>query len=163
MIKQILNADIKTSWKFSFYYFLPCDFYLYLEDLDKFIYTFREYSYTDFDSKERVMHALGQILGRTANIINDSIQAKNIRKCLELLENDAVDSGYIIGLLNNRGCISVDNGKEHFTFAENLENLSNTFGIQYPRTAKIFRMLAEHYKNEGNSMKIFYMEKEKMF
>ncbi len=97
-----------------------------------------------------MFHVLGQLLARTNNDKEDGMfPSKIVRKVIEHYKSDDLASSFKIEKYNQRGMHFIGIGEEEYSLYKKYSDWSNKMKIEYPKTSKILKDLAETYKNES--------------
>lgn len=95
---------------------------------------------------------IGQALAAAPADADGSWPCEAVRDLLEELQNDRIDRGLEIRVFNNRGVTSRsldEGGQKEWKLAEDYRARAEQFVTRWPRTAAIFRRLAETYKADA--------------
>lgn len=95
---------------------------------------------------------IGQALASAPADADGSWPCEPVRALLEELQNDRIDRGLEIRVLNNRGVTSrslEEGGQQEWKLAEGYRSRAEQFVTRWPRTAAIFRRLAESYEADA--------------
>lgn len=95
---------------------------------------------------------IGQALASAPADADGSWPCKSVRDLLEELQNDRIDRGLEIRVFNNRGVTSrslEEGGQQEWKLAEGYRSRAEQFVTRWPRTAAIFRRLAETYEADA--------------
>lgn len=95
---------------------------------------------------------IGQALASAPADSDGSWPCEAVRDLLEELQNDRIDRGLEIRVFNNRGVTSrslEEGGQQEWKLAEGYRARSEQFVTRWPRTAAIFRRLAETYEADA--------------
>ncbi|WP_308366441.1 MULTISPECIES: hypothetical protein [unclassified Microbulbifer] len=97
---------------------------------------------------------IGKYLSKCRPDEEDGIWPKNsVRGIIETLKSESFEDGIINGKLNSRGVTTrhpYAGGEQERKLAEGYQKDSESVQLIYPRTAKILRGLAEHYRSDAN-------------
>ena len=102
------------------------------------------------DRYEVTMHTVGEGLSH-AKLDNDDLPCQIIMKELNGVENEELRRGYNIGIINQRGCYTVDpEGKPEMELANKYSNMARKAEEKgYPRYADTLRNISNQYKLEA--------------
>ncbi len=95
---------------------------------------------------------IGQALASAPADPDGSWPCESVRTLLEELQNDRIDRGFEIRVFNNRGATSrslEEGGQQEWKLAEGYRARAEQFVTRWPRTAAIFRRLAETYEADA--------------
>lgn len=162
LISRILDEKDPMVFRLHFWFSLPANFFLYEEALNNFANEFVKTSKYDKEHSDFLLGALGNILGRSADITQETSEAIYVRNILEKLSNKVVNLNYCTGIENTRGLRTVGDGSDRFAAARRLDSLANEINITYQESSKIIRMLAESYRQEGKMDEMHYLKREKL-
>lgn len=95
---------------------------------------------------------IGQALAAAPADADGSWPCEAVRELLEELQNDRIDRGLEIRVFNNRGVTSRsldEGGQQEWKLAGGYRARADRFVMRWPRTAAIFRRLAETYEADA--------------
>lgn len=95
---------------------------------------------------------IGQALASAPSDPDGSWPSEAVRDLLEELQNDRIDRGLEIRVFNNRGVTSrslEEGGQQEWKLAEGYRARAEQFVTRWPRTAAIFRRLAETHEADA--------------
>jgi len=97
---------------------------------------------------------IGKYLSRCQLDEEDGIwPKKSVRSVIEFLKSESFEDGIVNGKLNSRGVTSrhpYAGGEQERSLAGGYQTDSESVQLIYPRTAKILRVLADHYRSDAN-------------
>ncbi|WP_444942460.1 hypothetical protein ACJJI3_11025 [Microbulbifer sp. ZKSA004] len=97
---------------------------------------------------------IGKYLSKCHSDEEDGIwPKKSVRDVIESLKSQSFEEGIINGKLNSRGITTrhpYAGGQQERTLADRYQTDSESVQLIYPRTAKILRELADHYRSDAN-------------
>lgn len=73
-----------------------------------------------------------------------------IRDKIEELGNEELINAFVIAIINERGIYTPNGGKAERNLGEKYKKIGKSLEIRYPKTARIFNILSEHYFDESN-------------
>lgn len=138
-------------------------------DCGKFWNLFSTYSlptsaYTDSDALKHFSESLiaanqtdllGNIYGRAIAGMDDVFPHESIRKLLEQFDSDELDLQVYIAYIDNRDARFVLDGSDQMQKAAKFTADAQALSISYPHTAAILRQIADDYRREGQSDRLY--------
>ena len=94
---------------------------------------------------------IGQTFTHAPVDANDGIwPPRYVRDLIESIKNKNFDNGVYYGNINSRGVVwRGPDGRQEWILADEYRDSSMKVQAQWPRTARIFRRIAEHYEEEA--------------
>ena len=138
-------------------------------DCGKFWNLFSTYSlptsaYTDSDALKHFSESLiaanqtdllGNIYGRAIAGMDDVFPHESIRELLEQFDSDELDLQVYIAYIDNRDARFVLDGSDQMQKAAKFTADAQALSISYPHTAAILRQIADDYRREGQSDRLY--------
>lgn len=99
--------------------------------------------------KKRAICFLGEMFGRSANIKNLSFPHEFIARIIEKYSNEDLDISVLVGKTNSSGARWVNDGSDQIEIANKLKAQAKGLELDYPRTARILRRMAEMHLRDA--------------
>lgn len=99
--------------------------------------------------KKRAICFLGEMFGRSANIKNLSFPHEFIARIIEKYSNEDLDNSVLVGKTNSGGARWVNDGSDQIEIANKLKAQAKGLELDYPRTARILRRMAETHLRDA--------------
>lgn len=99
--------------------------------------------------KKRAICFLGEMFGRSANIKNLSFPHEFIARIIEKYSNEDLDISVLVGKTNSSGARWVNDGSDQIEIANKLKAQAKGLELDYPRTARILRRMAETHLRDA--------------
>ncbi|MFR1631828.1 MAG: hypothetical protein ACLSU0_01530 [Oscillospiraceae bacterium] len=99
--------------------------------------------------KKRAIRFLGEMFGRSANIKNLSFPHEFIARIIEKYSNEDLDISVLAGKTNSSGGRWVSDGSDQIEIANKLKAQAKGLELDYPRTARILRRMAEMHLRDA--------------
>lgn len=99
--------------------------------------------------KKRAICFLGEMFGRSANIKNLSFPHEFIARIIEKYSNEDLDISVLVGKTNSSGARWVNDGNDQIEIANKLKAQAKGLELDYPRTARILRKMAETHLRDA--------------
>lgn len=106
---------------------------------------------SDLDRADIGDSLIGQTFKHAPADANDGIwPPRYVRDLVELVKSESFDEGIYIGRINSRGAVwRGPDGRQEWILTDKYRDSSMKVQAQWPRTARIFRRIAEHYEEEA--------------
>jgi hypothetical protein len=95
---------------------------------------------------------IGEALSSSRADPDGTWPSRPVRNVIDELQNDDIEKGFVIGVLNSRGVTTRDpaaGGIQERGLAERYEGLASAVADRWPRTAGVLRRIAETYRAEA--------------
>lgn len=100
--------------------------------------------------QERLLgHLLGRVLANSPIGDDDCYPCEAVRKIIEEVGDESLQSSYITTIYNKRGMFSPTAGRAERELAEEYKNNANRLRLMTPKTAAIYDCLSEMYFSEA--------------
>ena len=129
-----------------------------------FLYRLPDSAYTDFESLKHFSESLiaanrtgllGGIYGRAIAGKDGIFPHESIRELLEQFDNDELDLQVCVAYINNQGARLITDGSDQMQKAAKFTADAQALSISYPHTATILQKIADSYRREGKSDRLY--------
>ena len=129
-----------------------------------FLYRLPDSAYTDFESLKHFSESLiaanrtgllGGIYGRAIAGKDGIFPHESIRELLEQFDNDELDLQVRVAYINNQGARLITDGSDQMQKAAKFTADAQALSISYPHTATILQKIADSYRREGKSDRLY--------
>lgn len=98
------------------------------------------------------LQVIGQVLSGSPSDPDGSWPCKAVREVIEDLASSDLEKGFLLGVYNSRGVVTKDpaaGGDQERALAEKYDGLAAAVSTSHPRTARVLRQIAEHYRRDA--------------
>ena len=129
-----------------------------------FLYRLPDSAYTDFESLKHFSESLiaanrtgllGGIYGRAIAGKDGIFPHESIRELLEQFDNDELGLQVCVAYINNQGARFITDGSDQMQKAAKFTADAQALSISYPHTATILQKIADSYRREGKSDRLY--------